>query len=359
MAPSPAPRAASVPGHYLLHLLQTDVLPVAFAARVRELLQGFGFRVEDLARPGMQVPVAWLDQLLGAAPETPSPAQAALAGEQVRLTSQGELSVLLMTSATLGDALRHARFVPLLSNGITMCFLEGEDTGTLFISPQTGSERLDRLLVFYAIAGVIQIARLLAGSQLPASMLLAMDAPDEPPAPLGPAQWGFNDTAHRIVFPLESLDAPCLHRDDIAQGVALRSCELQLAAMAEQNTAPARVRRYLASTTPPWSQASAAAALHTSVSTLKRNLATHATTFNDLLQDHRQQLAVRLLLGSRASLAQIADTLGYSDQANFSHAFRRWTGRTPAEFRAAGRSGAITHQDGTQTGAASRHSEPG
>ena len=29
----------------------------------------------------------------------------------------------------------------------------------------------------------------------------------------------------------------------------------------------------------------------------------------------------------------IATALGYSDLANFSHAFKRWTGHSPGEFR--------------------------
>jgi AraC-like DNA-binding protein len=33
------------------------------------------------------------------------------------------------------------------------------------------------------------------------------------------------------------------------------------------------------------------------------------------------------------TIEDIADSLGFSEAANFRHAFHRWTGRTPQEFR--------------------------
>ena len=43
----------------------------------------------------------------------------------------------------------------------------------------------------------------------------------------------------------------------------------------------------------------------------------------------------RDLLGSTGmNLSQIADALGYADAANFTRAFKRWTGLSPSHFRA-------------------------
>ncbi|MER5837517.1 AraC family transcriptional regulator, partial [Streptomyces sp. NPDC002130] len=39
------------------------------------------------------------------------------------------------------------------------------------------------------------------------------------------------------------------------------------------------------------------------------------------------------LLDRSVSVSEIATELGYSDLANFSHAFKRWTGRSPKDFR--------------------------
>jgi transcriptional regulator GlxA family with amidase domain len=52
----------------------------------------------------------------------------------------------------------------------------------------------------------------------------------------------------------------------------------------------------------------------------------------------RTQLALKYLRDTDLSVEDIAFALGFSDAANFRHAFRRWTDKSPNEFR--NRSGA-------------------
>lgn len=77
-----------------------------------------------------------------------------------------------------------------------------------------------------------------------------------------------------------------------------------------------------------------AEALGISERTLARRLATAGTSFGQVLDEIRRDMAVRYLEDPSISLAQIAFLLGYSDQSAFSNAFRRWTGRSPSRFRA-------------------------
>jgi AraC-like DNA-binding protein len=46
-------------------------------------------------------------------------------------------------------------------------------------------------------------------------------------------------------------------------------------------------------------------------------------------------MALQYLRDGRHSLAEIAFLVGFSDQANFTRAFRRWTGKTPRDLRGA------------------------
>lgn len=67
---------------------------------------------------------------------------------------------------------------------------------------------------------------------------------------------------------------------------------------------------------------------------LRRRLAAEGTGYRELLDEVRSALA-RSLLGGRATIpvADVAARLGYADAAAFTHAFRRWTGSSPAAYR--------------------------
>ncbi|WP_171130238.1 AraC family transcriptional regulator [Ruegeria sp. HKCCA6707] len=76
----------------------------------------------------------------------------------------------------------------------------------------------------------------------------------------------------------------------------------------------------------------AAAQLGLSPRTLARRLAEEDTTYREIVEDLRCDLAQTFIKNGMA-LSEIAFSLGYSDQAAFSTAFKRWTGQAPTAFR--------------------------
>ena len=70
-----------------------------------------------------------------------------------------------------------------------------------------------------------------------------------------------------------------------------------------------------------------------SVRTLQRRLTARGFSYSDLLHDVRKTLALNLLENRSLSIAQIAYSIGYSDVSTFNHAFRRWVGQAPREYR--------------------------
>jgi AraC-like DNA-binding protein len=73
--------------------------------------------------------------------------------------------------------------------------------------------------------------------------------------------------------------------------------------------------------------------LGVSARTLDRRLADEDTSFRELLDDVRLEMARKYLRDPRLSLGEIAFLLGYSEASAFHRSFRRWTGSTPLEFR--------------------------
>ncbi|WP_223217108.1 helix-turn-helix domain-containing protein [Rhizobium cauense] len=68
--------------------------------------------------------------------------------------------------------------------------------------------------------------------------------------------------------------------------------------------------------------------------TFARRLATEGLSFGEILDQQRRDLALRYL-GEDLQASQIAWLLGFHQPSSFSHACRRWIGKSPSEFRRA------------------------
>lgn len=67
--------------------------------------------------------------------------------------------------------------------------------------------------------------------------------------------------------------------------------------------------------------------------TLHRRLKRENQSFATLFDQVRQQAAQLYVAGTQTPLTDIALRLGFSEQSAFSRAFRRWTGRSPSQYR--------------------------
>ncbi|MGI9518710.1 MAG: helix-turn-helix domain-containing protein [Pirellulaceae bacterium] len=73
--------------------------------------------------------------------------------------------------------------------------------------------------------------------------------------------------------------------------------------------------------------------LNVSRRTLQRKLAIHGVDWSQLVEKCRFRKAIRQLKMPEVPLIDLAHDLGYTDQANFGRAFRRWAGMSPATYR--------------------------
>jgi len=76
-----------------------------------------------------------------------------------------------------------------------------------------------------------------------------------------------------------------------------------------------------------------ALALNTTTRTLQRRLREKHLSYQTLLDEVRRELAQHLMQDAKIALAEVAHCLGFNDQSAFHHAYRRWQGTTPAQFR--------------------------
>ncbi|WP_455365328.1 AraC family transcriptional regulator [Kaarinaea lacus] len=73
--------------------------------------------------------------------------------------------------------------------------------------------------------------------------------------------------------------------------------------------------------------------LNLSVRSMQRKLKEEGSSFKELLNQTRQELAEQYIENSRLSINEITYLLGFSDPANFSRAFKRWHGVSPSQYR--------------------------
>jgi AraC-like DNA-binding protein len=144
-----------------------------------------------------------------------------------------------------------------------------------------------------------------------------------------------------IIFPREGGEYPIVTADSYLNRLCVRFCEETLARRGKKTTSPLKVRveNAIATLLPHREMQFGAVAAHLGMSerTLARRLESEGHTFSRILDDLRLALARRYLAESDMPISEIAWLLGYSEIANFTHAFHRWTGTNPRTERAKAR----------------------
>ena len=144
----------------------------------------------------------------------------------------------------------------------------------------------------------------------------------------------FGATENALVIPVGRLSLPVRFTDDQLAASSKAQCEEALRQLTEDAGFACRVRRVIETSHPfPPKLARVAATLFVSERTLKRRLQEEDASFQQLVDQVRLERAQDLLRSTTMNLSQIADALGYADAANFTRAFKRWTGSSPSHYR--------------------------
>ena len=93
--------------------------------------------------------------------------------------------------------------------------------------------------------------------------------------------------------------------------------------------------------------------LDLSAATLRRRLEDEGTSWGQLKDEVRRDLALQHLVDDRLSVGEIADRLGFNDASTFYRAFRKWTGSAPGAWRSAAASGRSGGESGGASGGTS------
>lgn len=261
-----------------------------------------------------------------------------LAGQQAGLRSVGLVGLLAKYSPDVGTALRSlVRFFHLHNRGVAVeLAVDGDRTTFSYGAWQLNVEAADQL-GDGAVAVMLNIMRDLCGPDwAPVEARFAHRRPEdiEPYRRLFNASLFFDAEQYGLVFATRWLSRPLPDVDH----ELLRLLQQQIDALEARHGEdfPAQVRSVLRSAllTDAAGADSVAALFSMHSRTLNRRLNAFGTNFRELVDEVRFEIARQMLEDSSMDVTQIADMLDYADASAFTRAFRRWSGATPARWRA-------------------------
>jgi len=129
---------------------------------------------------------------------------------------------------------------------------------------------------------------------------------------------------------VDARELPLIHADTHLNDLLLKYCE---AALADRRGDVSQLRmlphgRVLVE--------DVARGLGMSERTLARRLSDEGLNFTEILQQLRRDLAVRYVDDRKLHVSKISWLLGFHEVSAFTHAIKRWTGKTPRQMRTAG-----------------------
>lgn len=325
-----------LPGAYPLQLIE---LVARWDVSAESLTEGL--ELGDLHSPGTRVALPQMAELIQRALRmTGEPALAFHMGMQMRLSWHGFLGFAAMTAGNVRQALMLAeRFAGIRTTAFGLETHEAGASCSLLLREYVPLGPTREFVTIALFVGLVRIAQDLTGQPLSGMADVTFEEPPyyERVAHLLPGGIRFDQPQNRLVFPSSILDLPLLSADPVATELAREQCERELSHIsreAQQDPIVSRARKLMNSTDRGFLAAEAVALeLKVSPRTLKRRLAEQGTSYSELLDKLRQERAALLLDDPELSVQEVADLVGYSDTANFTRAFKRWTGLTPQAFR--------------------------
>lgn len=303
------------------------------------LFQAAGIKLGGNADDGIRFPVEHMQKLWRLAVEASGdPCFGFVAGEQLQPAALHGLGFSWLASDTLRDALeRLVRFSRLIS---TAANIQLEDTryGTeLLLMPPPGVKEFVHAPLDAALTGFLHMCRITAGdSIIPSQIMLNRPKPDCAKKIESffrcPVQ--YEASCYSLCFSKQLLDAPlCNANHELAR--INDQAVIEYLARFDRDSITMQVRssiiERLHDGTP--NQETIADSLHVSLRSLQRRLNQEETNYKTLLETTRQELALHYIRETHRSLGEITYLLGFSEPSNFTRAFKRWTGKTPAEYR--------------------------
>ncbi|MTV18925.1 MULTISPECIES: AraC family transcriptional regulator [Bradyrhizobium] len=269
------------------------------------------------------------------------PTVALRAGQRMRVTAHGMYGYALLSSATYHDARAFAnRYLRVVG---PLCDAKYSYDGAAVVCAfeplhwPNPTQDVHRFAAEFALSSHLTTMKDLAGESFRFSQIsLAYGEPAHASAyqVIFDCPVLFRQRGNEYRYQLSQADGPVALADSRTHGMAREMCEQVLSEVNHAGGIAADVRRVLIEQPGRYPNIEAIAErLSMHPRALRRKLEAEDTSYRELLAEVRTRLAIEYLRKTAMTNEEIASRLGYSDAANFRHAFIRWTGKSPSDFR--------------------------
>lgn len=260
-------------------------------------------------------------------------------GTRFDVREVGLAGYIFVNSETLGSALeRLARYIGLYRRNVRFGLIVSATTARFEMDTESGGEPASGQYAELVAASVVGLIRIAIGTHWsPRRMDFMHAAPPDSSPHLEffrcPLRFGRRRT--QIVMPVSDLERKTPNADPRLLALLVAEVEQDLqAARGASGDLPAIesfILQHLEET--PQSIEDAAKYMHMSVRTLQRRLREDGHTFREICDHVRRRRALDLVANQDLRLTDVAFLSGFSDVSSFQHAFKRWTGRSPGNYR--------------------------
>ncbi|MBV7316567.1 AraC family transcriptional regulator [Shewanella sp. NIFS-20-20] len=144
----------------------------------------------------------------------------------------------------------------------------------------------------------------------------------------------FNSQSIQWEFEASELKEMVPSANSLTVKMCVQSCENMLRTLEQANSLDTQVQAFIIKQPGQFPSAEKVAShFNYSLRTLNRKLSKTGGSYQKILDNTRRELSIKYLAQTNMTIEDISAAVGFTEPPNFYKAFKKWTGKTPLEYR--------------------------
>ncbi len=256
--------------------------------------------------------------------------------QNISATTMDPTIIAFLSCDNLNQALRRTAHYKQVTAPVKLEITQEKDQTTLTIAGLR-NDPLPTAFVAFELTFWVQLARIATREQIcPVTAESSIDIPEQGEYESFLGKDITRAEINRVVFSASDAAKPFLTANHGMWTILESAFEKRMETLTKESSFRERVRACLLEMLPSGNNSMNYVAIKLAISarTLQRRLMEEGTSFREVLDELREELARHYLSSTEYSNAEISFLLGYEEPNSFFRAFRSWTGHTPEIIRA-------------------------